>query len=285
MKQIIVKSQEEFDKIKEVKADEEVIFESSKIRVNCILEVFGILRLKGEINCNFSENRYIRSWGSSQVHNESWGSSQVHNVSRGSSQVHNESRESSQVHNESWGSSQVHNESRESSQVIFSQVTTDIKNIVVNMFNFSVLSIPMSLKIKIKKTKNVVVQRYKTEDDYFRREGIEVRNKKVILFKRVSKDFKTQEGTPNETLWQIGSVVTHKDWQPEKEECNGGKFHGVSRPYFGDEFRGVIGDKYIALEVKIKDTYQWKDNPQYPHKIGFREGRVLWECDRYGVKK
>jgi len=55
-------------------------------------------------------------------------------------------------------------------------------------------------------------------------------------------------------------------------------------PYFGDEFRSNAGDKYIAIEVPIKDTFEWTDNPQYPHKIAFRTGKVLFECDKKGNK-
>ncbi|MEK6878674.1 MAG: hypothetical protein AABY22_03650, partial [Nanoarchaeota archaeon] len=77
MKQIIIKTQEEFDKIKKIEADEEVIFESNKIKINCILEVFGILRLNGIIESSWN-NRFIRGRESSQIHNEGWGSSQIH---------------------------------------------------------------------------------------------------------------------------------------------------------------------------------------------------------------
>ena len=59
MKTIIIKNQKQFDEIKKVKEDEEVIFKSNKIRINCILEVFGILRLEGEINCNKNDVLYV----------------------------------------------------------------------------------------------------------------------------------------------------------------------------------------------------------------------------------
>ena len=53
MKKIIISTQSDFDKIKTVAADEEVIFESDKIELKHVITVFGILRLKGEIR---SEN-------------------------------------------------------------------------------------------------------------------------------------------------------------------------------------------------------------------------------------
>ncbi len=113
-------------------------------------------------------------------------------------------------------------------------------------------------------------------------QGIEDK-KTVILFKRVSTDLKTQERTPNETLWTIGETLTHAAWNPALQECGEGKFHACSQAYFCDEFRSIEGDRYIAVEVAKKDLYAWK-NPQYPHKIAFRAGKVLYECDRYGVK-
>ncbi len=150
----------------------------------------------------------------------------------------------------------------------------------IKLFGFSVCWIPLDLKINIqKKSKYAVIQKVKPLD-WFERNAIEKKDK-VILYKRVSKDFKTQERTSNETLWKIGSIVEHKNWQPEKDECGDGKFHAVSRPYFADEFRSQIGDKYIAVEIAKKDLYEWKNNPQYPHKIGFRKGKVLYECDKF----
>ena len=141
----------------------------------------------------------------------------------------------------------------------------------------------MDLKLKINKTKNVIVQKVK-KLNFFQREGIKVKDNKIILYKKVSKDFKTQEGIANETIWNIGSIVECKDWSPKEEECGEGKFHAVSRPFFADELRDNQGDKYIAIEVKLKDLYEWKDNPQYPHKIGVRKAVVLYECGREGNK-
>src|SRR5581483_7545511 len=105
----------------------------------------------------------------------------------------------------------------------------------------------------------------------------------VTLYKRVSAEFKTQEGTVNETLWAIGSVVEHPRWNPGEEECGAGKFHGCSRPYFADEFRSIADDRYVAIQVEKSDLYAWT-NPAYPHKIAFRKGTVLYECDRFGKK-
>jgi hypothetical protein len=111
-------------------------------------------------------------------------------------------------------------------------------------------------------------------------QGIEEKDT-ITLFKRVSKEFKTQENTTNETTWSIGATLTHSSWMPTDKECGLGKYHACSRPYFCDEFRSNIDDRYIAIQVKKEDLHAW-ENGDYPHKIAFREGTVLYECDRFG---
>ncbi|HTJ77681.1 MAG TPA: hypothetical protein VL357_01675, partial [Rariglobus sp.] len=71
------------------------------------------------------------------------------------------------------------------------------------------------------------------------------------------------------------------EWRPDGEECGEGKFHACSRTYFCDEFRSTAGDRYVAIEVKVSDLHAWTA-PQYPHKIAFKAGRVLFECDKFG---
>jgi hypothetical protein len=41
---------------------------------------------------------------------------------------------------------------------------------------------------------------------------------------------------------------------------------------------------YIAIRVALVDLYEWP-NAEYKHKIAFREGTVLYECDRFGKEK
>ena len=150
------------------------------------------------------------------------------------------------------------------------------------LYGFSVLFKDVSLKVKVKiNSKNVLIQKTKLLP-YLEREGIEIKKGKVILYKKVSKDFKTQENTKNETTWTIGETLEHKNWKPELEECGEGKFHACSRPYFCDEFRNEKEDKYIAIEIDTKDLFEWKKNPTYSHKIAFRKGKVLFECNRFG---
>ncbi|MFA7279151.1 MAG: hypothetical protein WC100_03555, partial [Sterolibacterium sp.] len=120
--------------------------------------------------------------------------------------------------------------------------------------------------------------------DWLAKNGVDPVKGKITLFKRVSKDFKTQEGCEWETTWTVGATMDHPNWSPAGEECHAGKFHGCPRPYFCDEFRSTPGDRYVALEVAVKDLYAW-DKPGYPHKIAFRRGIVLYECDKHGRKK
>jgi hypothetical protein len=42
-------------------------------------------------------------------------------------------------------------------------------------------------------------------------------------------------------------------------------------------FRSEKDDKFIKIEVDKKDIYEWKNNPQYPQKIGFKKGKVIEE--------
>jgi hypothetical protein len=148
------------------------------------------------------------------------------------------------------------------------------------MHGFSILSIPINFDLKFKYEKTCVIQRYEMLK-YIDREGVEEKGGAVILFKRVSSDYKTQENTENETTWKIGTTVTHPAWNPINNECGKEKFHACSRPYFCDEFRLVRGDKYIAIKIRVTDLYEWP-NAEYPHKIAFREGEVLYECDKMG---
>jgi len=143
-----------------------------------------------------------------------------------------------------------------------------------------VLFKPHNLALKFKKSKTALVQDYKPQK-YLDREGIQQTKGNIILFKRVSFDYKTQEGTRNETIWKLKSILTHPAWNPQESECGEGKYHACSRPYFCDEFRSNKTDIYIAVKIAKKDLFEWKD-ASYPHKIAFRKGTVLYRCDRFG---
>ena len=138
----------------------------------------------------------------------------------------------------------------------------------------------------IKKSDTVTVitpPKITTNKLWLENQGVEITGEKVILFKKVSKDFKTQENTKNETIWTIGNLIEHGNYNPKTQECGEGKFHACSRPYFCDEFRNLKDDVYIAIEINVDDLYVWSA-AMYPHKIAFRASKVLYQCDRRGNK-
>ena len=258
MKQIIIKTQEELDRITQIEKNEEVIIES-ELTLSAILKVFGKLRLRAKLNCSWNA-RYIDAWGNSSV--EAWGNSSVEAWENSSV----DARENSSV--VAWGNSSVR---------IFSVAV----NVILHGFSVCFIKAKLACNLTVK-SKYAHIQTYK-DLGWFEHNGI-TEEAKIILCKKVSKDYKTQENTENETLWEIGSTVEHPDYHPENGECGKGKFHACSKPYFCDEFRSQPGDKYIAIEIAKEDLYEWKDNPQYPHKIGFRKAKVLFECDKFGKK-
>jgi hypothetical protein len=138
--------------------------------------------------------------------------------------------------------------------------------------------------LKKSKTCHVIMPKIKQGvTGWLEKVGIE-KSKKVVLYKRVTKDFKTQTGSKNETLWSIGSVLDHPNYEPSKEECGEGKYHACAKPYFCDEFMSGSDDRYIAVEITVTDLYAWP-TPKYPYKIAFKKGKVLYECDKWGEKK
>lgn len=157
----------------------------------------------------------------------------------------------------------------------------------VILFMFAVCWMIRKGKIEKKANTATIIEPKKTPgtDGWLQEQGLEKNEEHVLLFKKVSADLKTQENTKNETLWEIGKTLTHPSWKPNVEECGEGKFHACSRPYFCDEFRNQKGDKYIVVKINIKDLYVWEVDPSYPHKVAFREGTVLYECDKFGKQK
>ena len=198
------------------------------------------------------ENSNVEAWGNSHVEAfensnvEAWGNSNV----------------------EAWGNSNVR---------IFSSGSK------IELNSFSVLQ-------KLVENKNItnnskfkigVVPKIKSGIiGWLENNGIK-NTESIILYKRISKGYKTQENTK-----KIGKIIEHPSWNPKNQECGEGKFHACSRPYFCDEFRDVKDDIYIAIKVNKKDLFAW-ENPNYPHKIAFRKGKVLFQCDKIGkeIKK
>jgi hypothetical protein len=246
-----------------IKATARIVVRSA--RENSSVEAWGNSSVEAR------ENSSVEAWGNSSV--EAWENSSVEArenssvVARENSSV--EARENSSV--EAWGNSCIRIQSEDCS---------------VALWAFSVAYLlTKKAKAALKSKTATIIKPVKSEgvEGWLEAEGIKP-SKSVILFKRVSSDFKTQEREPNETLWTVGTTLTHPSWNPKESECGSGKYHACSRPYFCDEFRTIKGDRYIAIEIKKKDLYAWP-NAQYPHKIAFMAGTVLYECDRFGKQK
>ena len=201
------------------------------------------------------ENSSVEAWGNSRV--EAWGNSSV----------------------VAWGNSSV--VARGNSRVVNQSVFTDLSI----MFYAVCFMVRKTKNLKRAKTATIINPNYdNTISKFIELNDVRKLNSDhVLLYKRVSVDLKTQEDTKNETVWSIGKKLEVPVWSPE-EECGAGKFHACSRTFFCDEFRHTkADDRYIAISVKISDLYTHK-NPQYPHKIAFRKGRVLYEVDCDGKK-
>ena len=243
-----ITTQAELDKLLRIEAGDEVILQT-RLNLNADLEVFGALSIKIGLECAWDKR--VEARGNASV------------VARGNASV--EARENASV--VAWGNALV----RASSSTL-----------KLNLKGYSLLSMPADLRLNFSAEATVAVQKYQPQK-FLDREGVPVSNEKVVLYKRVSVDFKTQEGTENETLWKVGETIIHPAWEPKSGECGAGKYHACSRPYFTDEFRSTKGDRYIAIEVDFEDLYEWP-NPDYPHKIAFRSGLILGEVDRFGKK-
>jgi len=140
---------------------------------------------------------------------------------------------------------------------------------------FSLTSMPEGVEFKNGGRVFLKNERIEIKVPYIKRFKIEQNGDKVYLYKRVSHDFKTQEGTINETLWEVGTTVEHPNWNPTERECGRGKFHACAFPHWCSLFRSNQDDKLIKIEVDVKDLYEWTDNPYYPQKIAFRKGKVI----------
>ena len=106
----------------------------------------------------------------------------------------------------------------------------------------------------------------------------------VILYKRVSSQWKTQAGQTNETTWTVGTELVVPRWDPTNE-CGPGKFHACARPHWCDPYCSGDGIdyRYIAIRVRVDDLYETDvEKCMYPSKIAFRRGYVVGEVDRNG---
>ena len=273
MKTIIVKTQAEWDALPE-RFDE-----FTKIEIRCdYWSPIRVGKVPDNSRAELRESSRAELWGSSSA--ELWESSraELRENSRavlwGSSSA--ELWESSRA--ELWGSSRANAASR-STVHQHSCMRPELRGQAV-CFLYDGAGVPVR---KSDGARIIQVQPVSGTAGWLENEGVFESDGCVILYKRVSADFLTQEGHPHETKWVIGSTLVHPKWNPKKEECGGGKFHACSRSYFCDEFRSNAGDKYIAIQIRTEDLYAWP-NPSYPHKIAFRAGTVLHLVDRWGTK-
>ena len=274
-----ITTQEELDAIREISVLERIEIVSERIlKLNFNIAIKGFLKISTKVESSFSSNYFVAwenssvvAWGNSSV--EAWGNSSVE-ARENSSVVAKENSSVVSCGNSSvvaWGNSSV-------------KLTLNYSlKVKVKLFGFSVCWKPKHKNISVEiKSSNSIIQEYYNLP-FLEREDVEIIDKKVILYKRVSNDFKTQEETCNETSWLVGSIVEHHEWRPHHSECGEGKFHACSKGYFCDEFRNKKTDKYVAIEVDIEDLFEWTiSEPLYPHKIAFRKCKVLFECDKYG---
>jgi hypothetical protein len=191
------------------------------------------------------------------------------------------------IHVEAWGSSHV--EAWESSHVVaWGSVAVHLysDSSVAILFAFAVAWVTGKAKVilRSKTATKVVVKWPNSTKEWIETEGVDAKPRSAVVFKRVSRDLKTQEGTANETVWTIGATLKHHDYRPKEQECGGGKFHACSRPYFCDEFRDTAEDRYVAIKVPLTSLHFWGSDAAYQHKVAFGEGKVMYECDRYGAK-
>ncbi len=347
-KDIVIETQEEWDKIKEIKSDENVVV-VTPVRLNCDVNVFGFLTINmlsssfclnalnlskitaqgfGKIIVHdavvhaydstvvFAYNSDVFAFGSSIIYGffsssiRSFGSSKIfafhssHVLGSHYSKIflHHDSSACVQDHctvvgiNNSYITASGHckidlwdfayasiDHFSSLSAHDFSCVRVLSSSCHLSLFGFSTGIIHNSSHFTIKKEKNCVVKSipFDTDYDFFLKHSIPIKKDKAIIFKSVSENFETQEGMPNQTKWEIGKTLVCKNFNPQLSECGEKKFHGVSHPIFAFEFRSDPNDRFIAIEVKVSDTFQWT-NPKYPHKIAFRKGKVLFECDITG---
>ena len=261
MKEIIIKSAAEYAALPEK-------FETETL-INIACDIYHLSKTPSNAYINVSGSAKINYVSGSAHINYVYDSAQINSV-YGSAQI-NSVYDSAQINYVS-GSASLH---------------LHDTTCVPMLFAFAVAWIHGKAEAK-KAEKTAVVIKVKYADGvkgWAQREGVGIEKGYVTIFKRVSSDYKTQEGTRNETLWRVGSTVEHTNWSPKQKECGEGKFHACSRTFYCDEFRNAdAGDKYIALRVNTRDMYAWP-NADYPHKIAFRKGKVLYECDRMGNKK
>jgi hypothetical protein len=249
----------------------------------------GLIVIKGNVVVSrYWDNASVEARGNASV--EAWGNASV--VARDNASVvawdnasveardnaSVEARDNASV--EAWGNASVVARDNASVEARNRAMVQDMGYGVITLHGHSVCTTRRPGAITVVGA-HALIQEYRDEP-YIEREGVEEHEGCITLYKRVSANWLTQEGTERETQWTVGATLEHTAWAPEVDECGSGKFRACSRPYFCDEFRGVRGDRYVALRVALADIYEWPAPQRYPHKVAVRRATVLYECDRWG---
>ena len=260
LREIIIKTQDDLDALPNA-------FEEYTTIKICATEIITIRETR--------DNSHVEALGNSRV--EALGNSRVE--ASGNSRV--VARDNSHV--EAWEDSHV--EARDNSRVVAlgnshvvawhnSHVEARDNSLVVAWDNSHVVALGNAKCIRQSDIDGTV-------ESVLRQIGPE-NGQEIVVYKRVSTDFKTQEGTENETLWAVGTDLEHPAWDVS-EECGDGKFHACFTPRWCDGFRDIEGDRYVAILVQTHDLHVFA-RPTYPQKLAFRRGKVLFECNIKGEK-
>ena len=105
--------------------------------------------------------------------------------------------------------------------------------------------------------------------------------KTALVLRTCTKDMRGICSQSAAFVWPESGPVEAPDWDP-KPECGGG-LHFCINPAGCDDFRDGVEDRYVACLVDPKDIVV-HPNPKYPDKIKVKKCKVLYECDREGIK-
>jgi hypothetical protein len=110
--------------------------------------------------------------------------------------------------------------------------------------------------------------------------GVEVKNKKVILYKSVTSDF-TDHKTRS-IKYAIGKITTAPDWDADfKGECGKG-LHLC--PTIQQCLPFNNSNTYLACQVKVTDIASLPAFAEFPDKIRVRACKPLYQVDKDGNK-
>jgi len=103
--------------------------------------------------------------------------------------------------------------------------------------------------------------------------GVNIEDKKVVLYKAVGEDYRSPHGTD----YTPGTTPEAMDWDGGKEECGGG-LHFSPHPAMAMAFN-ISAKRFVACPVSIEDIVI-HPNATMPQKVKARRccGPV-WECD------